>query len=255
MKYLKSHQCPRGTRRIELPMRNAKYRRRRVGDRRRSLVADRCCGGGGRGRGATVPSAICSAPTRGPTARRLCPRPRTSRSRSNVTRKGQGGGAGAPSLSIGRASRRPCNRLVVGSLPYAIQTSAGGGTSLLFTGGDPGSNRLDLDVYCSATSVTLTVYVLMQPGPGVAAGNYADSSLTLQLFYRRDGRTFLVASRPFTVTGAVQAVCQRPPPNVASLDFTSAISNGLPNPGSFTPQRSATLGALRRRASACRATG
>ena len=118
-----------------------------------------------------------------------------------------------------------------GSLPYVIQTAAGGGTSLLFSGVDPQSHRLDFTVPSNAHSVTLTVYVRMQqPGLApVAAGAYGDHP-TLQVFNRQDWHRTLVGSRPFTVAGTVASVCQLPAPNVASLSFNSAISNGLPNP-------------------------
>ena len=117
-----------------------------------------------------------------------------------------------------------------GTLPYAVQTAAGGGTQLVFSGVDPHGHRLDFTVPSHAHSVTLTVYVLMQPGLApIPAGAYVDH-LTLQVFNRQDWHLSLVGSRPFTVSGTVAAVCQLPAPDVASLSFNSAISNGLPNP-------------------------
>jgi hypothetical protein len=120
-----------------------------------------------------------------------------------------------------------------GSMPYMIQTAAAGGTPLIYTGTDPDNRRLDFTLPSRARSVTVLVYVLMQPTPAapIAAGAYSDG-LLLQVFNRKawDHLT-LAGSRPFTVAGTVAQVCQLPPPDVANVNFTSAISNGLPNPG------------------------
>lgn len=118
-----------------------------------------------------------------------------------------------------------------GKLPYTILSAAGGGKQLIFTGIDPGSNRLDFTVHGNAHSVTLTVYVLMQPGlAAVPAGSYADHGLTLHVFSRSDWNLRLVGSRPFAVIGTVAPVCLLPAPDIKNLNFNSAISNGLPNP-------------------------
>lgn len=117
-----------------------------------------------------------------------------------------------------------------GTLPYAIQTAAGGGTPLIFSGTDPDGHRLDFTLSSHARSVTVTVYVLMQPTPGAhAAGTYTDG-VSLQVFNRKDWHRTLVGSRPFLVTGTVAQVCQLPAPDMANVNFNSAISHGLPNP-------------------------
>ena len=149
-----------------------------------------------------------------------------------VSFKTKGDGACRGSIAFNRPSLPAAMAPVGGGsskLPYTIQSGAG--KQLLFTGVDPGSNRLDFTVHGHAHSVTFTVNVLVQPGPGpITAGSYADHSVTLQVFSRRDWHLKLVAARSFTVTGAVAPVCQLPPPDLASLNFNSAISNGLPNP-------------------------
>lgn len=117
---------------------------------------------------------------------------------------------------------------------YAIQTGPSGGTQLLFSSWPPSGHTLDFTVSggSGTRTVTLRVYVLAQGG-WLAAGSYSDGVL-LKVLDRSSNHYDIVEYRTFTVSSAVQQSCNLPPPSVASLNFTSAISNGLPNATTLT---------------------
>jgi len=124
------------------------------------------------------------------------------------------GGTCNIAISFQRGSYPPATMSTTGgaTLPYTIQTSAGGGNTLLFTGGTVGSSNYEQYSFASAGifqfnhafSATLPVYYLMQPGSPQAAGSYSDT-LTLYFFDLSTG--YSVGSRSFTVTGTVSKAC------------------------------------------------
>jgi hypothetical protein len=113
---------------------------------------------------------------------------------------------------------------------YTIQ-SAANGTSLMFFGGgeNPGNNRLDFSVtpHNNSATITFTVYVTAQGG-WLAAGGYSDN-IYLKVFNRSGSQVSFADFRDFSLTSQVQQACNLPPPSQQNLNFTSAISNGLPN--------------------------
>jgi hypothetical protein len=117
---------------------------------------------------------------------------------------------------------------------YAIQSAPGGGTQLLFSSWPPAGHTLDFTAPggSGTRTVTLTVYVLAQGG-WLSAGNYSHSVL-MKVLDRSGNQYDIVEYRNFAVSSLVQQTCNLPPPSAWTLDFTSAISNGLPNATSLS---------------------
>jgi hypothetical protein len=105
------------------------------------------------------------------------------------------------------------------TLPYTIQTAAGSGSTLLFTGGSVAvGNIMQVTVPSAGSNLTnrafsssFNVFVLMQPSIPQAAGGYSDA-LTAWLFNLVvSGSTITggtsIFSRAFNVTGTVSKVC------------------------------------------------
>lgn len=121
-----------------------------------------------------------------------------------------------------------------GTRAYTIQTAAGGGTQLLFSSWPPSSHTLDFTASggSGTRTMTFTVYVAAQYG-WLAAGTYSDSVL-FKVLDRSGGNYNIVEYRNFTIQSVVQQACNLPPPSLYNLDFTSAISNGVPNATTLT---------------------
>lgn len=119
-------------------------------------------------------------------------------------------------LSFQRPSYPPATMANTGggtaTLPYTITSAAGGGNTLLFTGGSVSLANVMLHAFASAganlTNVpftaNLTIYVRMLPNNPQAAGSYSDG-LTAWVFSLVTGSS--IFSRAFTVTGTVNKVC------------------------------------------------
>ncbi|MBI1385800.1 MAG: hypothetical protein GC150_12900 [Rhizobiales bacterium] len=82
-------------------------------------------------------------------------------------------------------------------------------------------------------SVTVFVRIEAALNPFLPAGLYEDAGINEVYIY--EGNTAsdaaVRAQAPFVATATVAAACDLPPPDVATLDFSSAISNGLANTG------------------------
>ncbi len=124
------------------------------------------------------------------------------------------------------------------TLQYSIETASG--QTLLQAMGyvansSPASgNRKDFTVLLGVTA-QVPVRIRVPAGQFVAAGNYSDPQLLLTVV----GLTDLLGTLPGvlltqpTFTPSIQVIskCVLPAPSSSTLDFTSAISNGHPNPG------------------------
>jgi hypothetical protein len=122
-------------------------------------------------------------------------------------------------LSFNRASLPASMARTTGgaTMPYTITSLAGGGNTLLFTGGGlPALTNLvtfsfpqaGLNLNNQPFSINLTAFFLAQPGSPQGAGNYSDA-LTANIYNVRQGNNALTlrASRAFSVTGAVSKAC------------------------------------------------
>ena len=117
---------------------------------------------------------------------------------------------------------------------YTIQSAPAGGDALLFAAWPPVGRTLDFTVQAGwgTRSVTLPVYVAAASGWS-QSGPYADTVL-VKVIDRAAGGWRIVRYRPFTVAAAVGQACDLPAPSISSLDFSSAIKNGLANTTSLT---------------------
>ena len=116
------------------------------------------------------------------------------------------------------------------SLPYTVQS--GGNTVMSVTGVQPAANQeIVLASVAAGATVTQTVTVAPTAGVLVASGSYADNTLNAVVF---DSTNFArQRTLAFPVTANVIDVCNLPAPAVASLNFSPAISNGIPNAASI----------------------
>jgi hypothetical protein len=103
------------------------------------------------------------------------------------------------------------------TMPYTITSAAGGGNTLLYTGGGlPTATQIvqvsftqaGINLTNRAFSVTLTAYFLAQPGSPQGAGSYSDA-LNVHVFQVRQGTGALTdrLTRAFTATGTVNKAC------------------------------------------------
>lgn len=123
------------------------------------------------------------------------------------------------------------------TLQYSLE-STGGATLLQTTGlvifsAPAAANRVNLNLAPGATA-NVTVRVRIPAGQtGATSGSYSDPTLTVGIYelffgvfpYR------VVDERSFTVNASITGSCTLPPPDQSTLNFTPAISSGLPNPG------------------------
>ena len=104
----------------------------------------------------------------------------------------------------------------------------GGAASLVFAGGSP-PVTVPIVIPGPGNPGTTTVQIDLPAGQVVADGAYGDASLTAQVFDRTGSIFTLLQSRSMPVTGSVAKVCEFTAPTSPTLNFTSAIANGLPN--------------------------
>jgi len=121
----------------------------------------------------------------------------------------------------------PAQMSGAGTLAYDVQATIGG-ASLLFQGGSP-INTAHIDVPGGATAGTANVQIVVPAAQIVANGLYADAGLTLQAFDKTGVIYSLLKSTSLSVTGSVAKVCQFTLPQSPTLNFSSAISNGMAN--------------------------
>ena len=161
------------------------------------------------------------------------------------------------------------------TLPYTIQSTAGGGNTLIYIGGATPAltnlltfsfNQAGLFLTNQPFNVSLTAFFLAQPGSPQLAGSYSDA-LALHIFNVRQGNNALtdLASRAFTVTGTVAKSCTiagvaTPAADTASIPVSSAgVVNTAPISRSYVSvacnalsnlQVTSQSGAVKRTASA-----
>ncbi len=107
---------------------------------------------------------------------------------------------------------------------------AGSATSLVFAGGSP-PVTVPIVIAGPGNPGTTTVQINLPAGQVVADGAYGDGNLMAQVFDKTGSAFTLLQSQSMPVSGSVAKVCQFTAPTSPTLSFTSAIANGLPNPG------------------------
>lgn len=122
------------------------------------------------------------------------------------------------------------------TLQYSIE-STGGATLLQTTGfvffaSPPAANRINVTIGPGA-SVSVSVRIRIPAGQtGATAGSYLDTSVTIGIYELLFGLPFrIVDEASFSVSALIVGSCVLPAPDVSNLNFTSAISSGIPNPG------------------------
>jgi hypothetical protein len=99
------------------------------------------------------------------------------------------------------------------TLPYTIQTLAGGGTTLLYSGSGLTANRLQISFGAGLIGISqpfsesFTAYFLAQPGSPQREGSYSDSLLAAHFFNGSANGTAPLSSLAFIVNGTVAKAC------------------------------------------------
>lgn len=135
-------------------------------------------------------------------------------------------------LAFQHAGANPVMVSGANMLDYGIETTSG--SPLTYTGGAPGGNILTFSVSGNSSAV-LNFQVRIPTGTGnntlAIAGDYASSlasPVTVNVFAPTSA---IVTSGVVDVSASVTPVCELPIPSATSLDFTAAISQGMPNAG------------------------
>jgi hypothetical protein len=115
-----------------------------------------------------------------------------------------------------------------GTLNYDIQLSSST-TSLVYTGGTPATTA-HIDIGPGNSGFT-NVQISLPPGQVVGDGVYSDASVVGQIFDKTGAIFTLLKTANLPLSGSVVRACQFMAPTSPTLNFTSAISNGLPRPG------------------------
>ena len=113
-------------------------------------------------------------------------------------------------------------------LNYDVQV-AGAAASLVSTGGNPLTSQ-PIMIAGPGIPGTATVQISVPPGQVVADGAYNDTNLVAQVFDKTGSIFTLLRAQTMPVSGTVAKVCQFTQPTTPTLNFTSAIANGLPKP-------------------------
>ncbi|MBU1209934.1 MAG: hypothetical protein KJ587_01515 [Alphaproteobacteria bacterium] len=139
-------------------------------------------------------------------------------------------------LSFTRSSLPATMTNGAATLEYSIESTSG--ATLIQTTGFAAfaspqpANRIDLTIAPGGTA-DVSVRIRIPAGQTSAtAGNYADSSVTVGIYELAFGVPWRVLDEQvFTVNASITSGCTLPAPDTSKLNFTPAISAGLPNPG------------------------
>lgn len=147
----------------------------------------------------------------------------------------------ACSVELAFQTSTPAHMQGQGSLlAYDVQMQSST-TSLLFSAGMPTATiRIDI---AAGNVGTATVQVAVPTNQIVASGAYADASLVASLFDRTGPATLApLKSVGAPISTTVVPVCNFESPTNPTINFSGAITNGLPNPNDV---KSVTLPSLR----------
>ena len=115
-----------------------------------------------------------------------------------------------------------------GSLNYDIQLLSTA-ASLVYAGGTPATTA-HIDIGPGLVG-SANVQISLPPGQVVGDGSYSDASVLSQIFDKSGAILTLLKSANLPISGSVVRACQFTAPTSPTLNFTQAISNGLPQPG------------------------
>lgn len=115
-----------------------------------------------------------------------------------------------------------------GSLSYDIQLPSSA-VSLVYGGGTPATTA-HIDIGPGLTG-SANVQISIPAGQVVGDGIYSDASVVSQIFDKSGSVLTLLKSANLPLSGSVVRACQFTAPTSPTLNFTAAISNGLPQPG------------------------
>ncbi|MCB1518987.1 MAG: hypothetical protein KDJ37_00255 [Hyphomicrobiaceae bacterium] len=124
-------------------------------------------------------------------------------------------------------------------LNYVIEESTGGSslvtTAGFISGSSPAAaNRVAFGNVTSGSSASRTLQVRIPAGQVVAAGDYIDGLVSMQVIGLNNAGTNpirLVKAVAFVPQATVVAKCIMPSPSTPNLNFSAAIANGRPNSG------------------------
>jgi hypothetical protein len=126
------------------------------------------------------------------------------------------------------------------NLQYSIEVPSSGQTLLQTTGFVSGSSpvpgtRYDFLLPLLGATANVPVRIRIPAGQLVASGNYSDNQLNATVVALGDllgtMPTGILKQQGFVPSVNVVSKCVLPAPSISTLDFSSAISNGHPNPG------------------------
>lgn len=148
-----------------------------------------------------------------------------------------GNGSCTVGLSFTRSSLPATMTNGTSNLQYSIE-STGGATLLQTTGfaffsSPPNANRIGVTLAPGA-NVSITVRIRIPAGQTSAtSGVYSDNTVTVGIYELFFGflPIAVVDERTFTVGASIVGSCVLPAPDVSTLNFTPAITSGVPNPG------------------------
>lgn len=145
-------------------------------------------------------------------------------------------------LTVQNDNNNSCSIAVILVRPTSPLVMTNGGSTLNYNLDFNGTNIVNIGAPTSG-------YYLTAPGNGTgtfntynltvaanqtsaAAGNYADNQVVLYLYAYRNGWRF-VRTYALTLGASIDKTCVMSAPSPSSLNFTSAISVGMPNPGAM----------------------
>lgn len=144
-------------------------------------------------------------------------------------------------LTVQNANNSPCSIAIILVRPTAPLVMSNAGFSLNYNLDFNGSNVVNIGAPSSG-------YFLTAPGNGTgtfstynltiaasqtaaAAGLYVDNQVVLYLYAYRGGSWRFVRTYALSLRATIDKTCTMSSPSPATLNFTSAISLGMPNPG------------------------
>lgn len=120
------------------------------------------------------------------------------------------------------------------TLQYSIESTSGAtiiqNTGFAAFSSPSAANRIDLTIAPGGTA-NVTVRIRIPAGQTSAgAGSYTDNTVTIGIYEIAFGVPFrALDEHVFTLNASIASACNLPAPDVSTLNFTSAISQGLPN--------------------------
>jgi len=139
-------------------------------------------------------------------------------------------------LSFTRSSLPATMTNGAATLEYSIESTSG--ATLVQTAGFAAfaspqpANRIDLTIAPGGTVVVSVRIRILAGQTSATAGNYTDSTVTVGIYELVLGApSEALDEHVFTVNASITSGCTLPAPDTSNLNFTPAISAGLPNPG------------------------